>query len=316
MKEYFDHGATDFYTLLTKLRASQADGVFVAAETQDGSILVKQLKEMGMKAKVFGVGSWATPDFIGLTGDASEGIYAAVPYASALHAAQPGLREDYARLQEQPGKYSAAGYNALNILMDAHRARRQHRCRQDPRRAAPDRLQRPNGKLPLHRQGPGYGFDVDAGADPGTRSRRVVATERHESPEKAATDTTHDGLLLQLLANGLVTGSFYALSALGLTLILGLMRVVNFAHGELYMLGGVLGWWVTAELGPGLLLRPGGGGRGHGRLRLAGRPLLIERIRDQGEEAGILLTIGLSIFLANTALLAVGTAPLKIDRRR
>jgi hypothetical protein len=41
--------------------------------------------------------------------------------------------------------------------------------------------------------------------------------------------------------------------------------------------------------------------------------LLIERIRDQGEEAGILLTIGLSIFLANTALLAVGTAPLKVE---
>jgi branched-chain amino acid transport system permease protein len=56
-------------------------------------------------------------------------------------------------------------------------------------------------------------------------------------------------LLLQYLANGLVTGSFYALSALGLTLILGLMRVVNFAHGELYMLGGVMGWWATTRLG-------------------------------------------------------------------
>jgi branched-chain amino acid transport system substrate-binding protein len=61
MKEYFDHGATDFYTLLTKLRAGQADGVFVAAETQDGSILVKQFKELGLNTKVFGVGSWATP---------------------------------------------------------------------------------------------------------------------------------------------------------------------------------------------------------------------------------------------------------------
>ncbi len=46
--------------------------------------------------------------------------------------------------------------------------------------------------------------------------------------------------LPQYLVNGLVTGSFYALSALGLTLILGLMRVVNFAHGELYMMGGVM----------------------------------------------------------------------------
>ena len=49
-------------------------------------------------------------------------------------------------------------------------------------------------------------------------------------------------MLFQFIANGLVSGSFYALSALGLTLIFGLMRVVNFAHGELYMLGGVMGW--------------------------------------------------------------------------
>lgn len=120
-------------------------------------------------------------------------------------------------------------------------------------------------------------------------------------------------LLPQYLANGLVTGSFYALSALGLTLILGLMRVVNFAHGELYMLGGVMGWWATTRLGldffTGLLLVA---------VVMAAfgwlvDRLLIERIRDQGEEPGILLTIGLSIFLANTALLVVGTAPLKVE---
>ncbi|ETF02659.1 branched-chain amino acid ABC transporter permease [Advenella kashmirensis W13003] len=119
-------------------------------------------------------------------------------------------------------------------------------------------------------------------------------------------------LLPQYVANGLVIGSFYALSALGLTLILGLMRVVNFAHGELYMMGGVMGWWATTRLGldffSGLLLVAV-------VLGLFGWLIdrfLIERIRDQGEEPGILLTIGLSIFLANTALLLVGTAPLKI----
>src|SRR5690606_22244842 len=55
-KEYFDHGATDFYTLLTKVRASGADAIFVAAETQDGSILVKQIKEPALKLKEFGGG--------------------------------------------------------------------------------------------------------------------------------------------------------------------------------------------------------------------------------------------------------------------
>lgn len=120
-------------------------------------------------------------------------------------------------------------------------------------------------------------------------------------------------LFLQFLANGLVTGSFYALSALGLTLIFGLMRVVNFAHGEFYMLGGVLGWFVTARLGLDFF---------SGLLAVAAvmaafgwmvDRFLIERVRGQGEEPGILLTIGLSIFLANSALLLAGTAPLKID---
>jgi branched-chain amino acid transport system permease protein len=120
-------------------------------------------------------------------------------------------------------------------------------------------------------------------------------------------------MFLQFLANGLVTGTFYALSALGLTLIFGLMRVVNFAHGEFYMLGGVLGWFVTSRLGLDFF---------SGLVAVAVvmaafgwlvDRVLIERVRDQGEEPGILLTIGLSIFLANSALLAAGTAPLKIE---
>jgi branched-chain amino acid transport system permease protein len=120
-------------------------------------------------------------------------------------------------------------------------------------------------------------------------------------------------LFLQFLVNGLVTGSFYALSALGLTLIFGLMRVVNFAHGEFYMMGGVLGWFVTSRLGLDFIT-----GMVVVAVVMAAfgwlvDRLLIERVRDQGEEPGILLTIGLSIFLANSALLAVGTAPLKID---
>lgn len=118
---------------------------------------------------------------------------------------------------------------------------------------------------------------------------------------------------LQLLANGLISGSFYALSALGLTLILGLMRVVNFAHGEFYMLGGILGWWITDKLECGFVV---------GLVLTAAimaafgwlvDRVLIERIRHRGEEPGILLTIGLSIFLANTALLLVGTAPQRIE---
>jgi branched-chain amino acid transport system substrate-binding protein len=121
MKEYFEHGTSDFYTLLTKLKASGADGAFVSAETQDGSTFVKQKAELGLSTKVFGVGSWATADFMQLAGDAANGIYAAVPYASTMKT--PKNEAFVKAYQEQykvaPGKYSAAGYNSLNILVDA-----------------------------------------------------------------------------------------------------------------------------------------------------------------------------------------------------
>jgi branched-chain amino acid transport system substrate-binding protein len=183
MKEYFDHGATDFYTLLTKLRASKADGVFVAAETQDGSILVKQFKEMGLQTKIFGVGSWATADFIGLTGAASEGIYAAVPYASSL----PGERNKafvdlYATaFKEKPGKYGAAGYNAMNILMDA--IARAGKTEPDAIRDALRKTdyQAPNGRYRFTDKGEGYGFDVVL-VQIANKEPRVITQAQTEKP--------------------------------------------------------------------------------------------------------------------------------------
>src|SRR6266849_9181205 len=53
----------------------------------------------------------------------------------------------------------------------------------------------------------------------------------------------------QLLASTLLLGGVYALIAVGLTLIFGVMRVVNFAHGEFLMLGMYLAFWAFTLLG-------------------------------------------------------------------
>jgi branched-chain amino acid transport system permease protein len=116
-------------------------------------------------------------------------------------------------------------------------------------------------------------------------------------------------LFLQLSANGLVLGMFYALSALGLTLVFGLMRVVNFAHGELYVVGGLIGWTLTAVLGVNFFLALALVIIALAILGYVIDRLLIHWVRGQGEEPTILLTIGLSIFIGNTALLVVGTTP-------
>ena len=48
---------------------------------------------------------------------------------------------------------------------------------------------------------------------------------------------------------GLVNGSFYAMLSLGLAVIFGLLNVINFAHGALYMLGAFLAWMGLSYLG-------------------------------------------------------------------
>jgi len=54
------------------------------------------------------------------------------------------------------------------------------------------------------------------------------------------------GLFLQLLINGLTVGSFYALTALGYTMVYGIVRLINFAHGDLVMIGAFVGWTVLS----------------------------------------------------------------------
>ncbi|RMF94214.1 MAG: branched-chain amino acid ABC transporter permease [Nitrospinota bacterium] len=111
--------------------------------------------------------------------------------------------------------------------------------------------------------------------------------------------------------NGLMIGLIYGLMALGLSIIFGIMRIVNFAHGELYMLGGYASYYLTEgwlHLPP-LLALP------LSMLlvffvgvfieRSLLRPVYTQRLERAGEYA-IIMTFGLSIFLQNGALLLFG----------
>jgi branched-chain amino acid transport system permease protein len=101
-------------------------------------------------------------------------------------------------------------------------------------------------------------------------------------------------------------GGVYALVAVGLTLIFGVMNVVNFAHGEFVMLGMVLTYLSHVLLGldPGvgiLLVIPIMLGVG-----IFIQKALISRVIGQPDEAQILLTLGVSVLLTNVALLFLG----------
>ena len=57
--------------------------------------------------------------------------------------------------------------------------------------------------------------------------------------------------LPQQLVNGITIGGVYALVAIGYTMVYGILLMLNFAHGEIYMIGGFVGWWVLTLFSPG-----------------------------------------------------------------
>lgn len=111
---------------------------------------------------------------------------------------------------------------------------------------------------------------------------------------------------IQTVINGLMVGGVYALVAVGLTLIFGVMGIVNFAQGEFVMLG-MYGSWLLASVlriapYPGMLII----GPIMFFVGFLVYKLLIARVVGKGDEAYILLTIGLSILLQNLALMVWG----------
>ncbi len=63
-------------------------------------------------------------------------------------------------------------------------------------------------------------------------------------------DTMSGTEFLQQLINGVSLGAFYALIALGYTMVYGVLRFINFAHGDVFMMGAFAGYWLTPKIMP------------------------------------------------------------------
>lgn len=114
---------------------------------------------------------------------------------------------------------------------------------------------------------------------------------------------------LQQVINGLALGSVYALLALGYTMVYGIIQLINFAHGEIYMIGAFAGFYSASTLKlpllPTLLVAMA-------VSALAG--IIIEKIaykplRNSPRIALLITAIGISLFLQNAMRLLVGSNP-------
>ncbi|MGO4396238.1 branched-chain amino acid ABC transporter permease [Variovorax sp. M-6] len=118
-------------------------------------------------------------------------------------------------------------------------------------------------------------------------------------------------LLAQILANGLVMGAIYAMVALGLALIFGVLDIVNFAHGEFYMAGAMLTWFFTDQFGLGYLRAIP-----LALAAVAAMSLLTYALVKNtagATERAIILTLSLAMILQNGAMLLWSATPRDVS---
>ena len=123
-------------------------------------------------------------------------------------------------------------------------------------------------------------------------------------------------IFIQTLVTGIVTGCLYALIALGYSMVYGILKLLNFAHGDLYMIGAFVGYFVIQWFGGAtaliipvpvliiimfLLAGVGVGGLGMAIERFAYRPL-----RDAPRIAPLITALGISFILEDSVLLLFG----------
>jgi len=112
--------------------------------------------------------------------------------------------------------------------------------------------------------------------------------------------------VFEQLINGITQGSVYALLALGFTMIFGTLRMVTFAHGEVYMVGAYIGFELVRMLYPSFFLALIAALVATALLGVLIELLAFHFLRDAPHSTSLLVTIGLSILLVNVAQLIWG----------
>lgn len=114
---------------------------------------------------------------------------------------------------------------------------------------------------------------------------------------------------MQSLVNGVILGFLYLLMSIGFTLVFGIMRVVNFAHGEFYMLGAFAAFFAVTQFQLPYFVAVA---VAFGGTILLGA--LVERVVFRpfrsDELSGMIASLGLALILQNLALVAFGPDPL------
>ncbi|HUL36701.1 MAG TPA: ABC transporter substrate-binding protein, partial [Thermodesulfobacteriota bacterium] len=122
VKEQYETGAVDFKPILSKVKAAKPDVIYMVSYVMDASLLMKQIKELRIDAKLFagGAAGFAIPEFIGSAKEASEYVVTATVWSPQVaYAGAKEFAEKYKKLyKDYPSYHGAEAYSALYIIKD------------------------------------------------------------------------------------------------------------------------------------------------------------------------------------------------------
>jgi branched-chain amino acid transport system substrate-binding protein len=121
LEQKFAEGDKDFRAQLTAIRAAEVDGIFVPAYYAEAGLICKQARALGIKAPLFGIDGWESPELVRIGGDAMEGAYFCTHFSNENKSpAVVAFNEHFQKRWGDPSDTLAGlGYDSVLMLVDA-----------------------------------------------------------------------------------------------------------------------------------------------------------------------------------------------------
>jgi branched-subunit amino acid ABC-type transport system permease component/ABC-type branched-subunit amino acid transport system substrate-binding protein len=321
---------TNFSTYLAEIKALEPELIFAPVYYNDMVIIAQQAHALGIPGSTFvGGDAWDSANLIEGAGEAIEGAHFTDHYAPDVpwpssHAFYAAFTTKYHR---EPNSMSAQGYVAARVLFDAIQrsaaptpegiknalaATKNFDSATGPVTIGPDH----NANKPVvivEVKGGQFHYAAQITPD-------LTITNHHENKPNHddGASTPNRSFLVALfdtLLNGLAQGAMIALVALGYTMVYGVLKLINFAHSEVFMMGAYAGLFaITGLLGANwnpmlataagtILAMLAASGLGVTIERVAYRPLRNRGGKKLSRVTPLVTAIGVSVFLQNLAQL-------------
>jgi branched-chain amino acid transport system substrate-binding protein len=121
IEERFNDGETTFTKQLENIKKTSPDAILIWANAKESALILRQIREMGMKQPVYGSDRMVSKEFLGIAGNLAEGIVTTCQYnPDANNTKLKAFQSNYLKkFGEEPNVFAVHAYDGINIIIDA-----------------------------------------------------------------------------------------------------------------------------------------------------------------------------------------------------